>query len=140
MRRFFSRILTILMVFLLSISCYAIGIEESTVSPRYTHINTNNVSIAIDEDTGIAQCSAYCYTVGEYTVEVVCKLQKYTGAYWATLKTWYASGTRYARASGERAVDSGYTYRVYVTFSVRDSAGNLLESDTSTQSYVYPAQ
>lgn len=140
MKRIILQLLTIFMVLLLSIPCYAVGVEEPTVSPRYSHINNNSVSITIDEDTGIAQCEACCYTVGQYTVEVVCKLQKYTGAYWATLKTWYASGTRYAYASGERAVDSGYTYRVYVTFSVRDSAGNLLESDTSTQSYVYPAQ
>lgn len=140
MRRIFKMMLTVSLALLLTIHCYASAAEEPVVSPRYTYIKDNDVSLTIDEDTGIAEYSASCDAFGEYTVQVVCKLQKYTGAYWSTLKTWYASGSPYAETSGRCAVESGYTYRIYVTSSVYDSAGNLLESDTVTYDCVYPAQ
>lgn len=141
MRRILSHVLIIFMALLLSIPCYAIGAEELAVSPRYTYIRDYEVSLTIDEDTGAAEYYANCVTLDEQTVvQVVCKLQKYTGAYWTTLKTWYASGTPYARVSGEWPVENGYTYRVYVTISVCNSEGDLLESDTIIRSYVYPTQ
>lgn len=120
--------------------CFAVGDFATAPSPRYTYIGMNSYKLEIEESTGTAYCSSYCCTDEGYAVQVVYKLQQYTGTRWATLKTWYASGTQCAGLSGEWPVMSGYTYRAYVTFSVRNSAGNLLDSDTIIYECVYPAQ
>lgn len=140
MKRFFMVILTVVLMLSFPMQGMAAQVDDSTVSPCYTYISTNKVGISINETTGVAECSAYCYTVGQYTVEVECRLQRYTGYSWSTIKTWSASNTRYASISGKWAVYSGYNYRAYALFCVRDSSGNLLESTTSIDSYAYPAQ
>lgn len=140
MKRLLKMVLTVSLVLVLAIHCYASGTEGPVVSPRYAYIRDSEVILTINEDTGIAKCEASCDAFAEYTVQVVYKLQKNTGTYWATLKTWYTSGTETAGLYGECGVVSGYTYRAYVTFSVYDSAGNLLDSDTVTYNCVYPAQ
>lgn len=140
MKRLLKMVLTASLVLVLAIHCYASGTEGPVVSPRYTYIKDNEVSLAIDENTGTAEYFVFCDAVNRYTVKVVCKLQRYTGAYWVTLKTWYASGVAQASITGEWPVESGYTYRIYVTSSVYDSSGNLLDSDTVTYNCVYPAQ
>lgn len=138
MKRVLTALLIMAMMLSLSMSCLAAQPDDYAVSPRYTHISTNKVGLTINETTGVASVSSYCYTVGQYTVGVECRLQRYTGSFWSTVKTWSASGTRYASVNENWAVYSGYTYRAYVIFTVRDSAGNLLESATSSDSYVYP--
>ena len=140
MKRVLSLLLVIFMLPSMAVPGYAAEVDTPVVTPRYTHIHTNRVVIVINETTGIAQCSSYCYTVGNYNVEVVCRLQRYSGGMWSTIKSWSATGTQYARAYGEWAVASGYTYRAYTTYYVRDSAGNLLENASSSDSYSYPKQ
>ena len=137
MKRVFSWLLAIVLVLSLASPCLAVESEVDAVSPRYTYISTNKVGLSINETSGVAHCSAYCYTASYYTVEVQCKLQRYTGSSWVTLKTWSSSGTRYTSVSEDWAVVSGYTYRANVVFRVRDSAGNLLESVNSIDSYTY---
>lgn len=139
MKRVVIVVLTVAMLLALPTRGMAAQIDDSLVAPCYTYISNNQVSISINETTGIAKCSAYCYTYGQYTVEVECRLQRYTGYSWSTIKTWSASNTRYASISGEWAVYSGYQYRAYALFCIRDSAGNLLESATSFDYYEYPA-
>ena len=138
MRKVLSIILTLALLMTCITTCFATESKASTISPRYTHIATNSVNLEINETTGVALCSATCYAPGTYTVEVECKLQRYQGGFWSTIKTWTSSGIRYASVYENWAVYSGYTYRVYVVFYVRDSAGNLLESATSSASYNYP--
>ena len=138
MKRIYILGLAVLMVFSLVIPCFAAEVAETTITPRYTYIGVNKVGLTINETTGIAQCSSYCYTDGTYTVEVVCKLQKYAGGFYSTVKTWSSSGTSYASVHKSWAVYSGYTYRLYAIFYVYDSAGKLLESATSSASYNYP--
>ena len=137
-----KRICVVGLVMLLIVSfvtpCFAAGVSESAPSPRYAYIGVNTVHLRINESTGIAQCSADCYTDEPYNVEVVCKLQKYAGGFYSTVKTWSDSGISYACTYGEWAVYSGYTYRLYATFYVRDSNGNLLEVASSSDSYNYP--
>jgi hypothetical protein len=116
----------------------AAQVENNIISPRYTYISTNSVSLTIDERTGIATCTAYCDTHGEYTVEIECRLQRDAGTMWTTIQTWSVSGTEEASLDKRYAVFSGYTYSVYAVFSVRDSAGNLLERDISRVNYMFP--
>lgn len=139
MKRICTLFLAMLLTVTMVIPCYAISEQESAVQPRYTYIGVNKSGLTINETTGIAQCSSYCYTDGTYTVEVVSKLQKYTGGFYSTVKTWRSFGSGHAVIYGEWAIYSGYTYRLFSTFYVRDSAGNLLESaTTSSPEYYYP--
>lgn len=139
MRRVFTVLLVVALMLSFARPCLAAQTDDNIVSPRYTHISTNKVGLSINENTGIATCSAYCYAVGTYTVEVECRLQRYTGSMWTTIQTWSASSTRYASIYKNWAVYSGCTYRAYALFSVRDSAGNLLESATSSKIYDFPS-
>ena len=138
MKRLVSLILAVILMMSLAAPCLAAEADETVIQPRYTHITTNKVDLVIDETTGIAHCSANCYTAGNYTVEVQYKLQRYAASTWATFKTWTSTGNRYASVSQTWAVYSGCTYRGFATFYVRDSAGNLLEVATSSASYYYP--
>lgn len=140
MRKFLSAILSVVMLLTLATPAFAALPDDTIVSPQYTYIRTITANISIDEDTGIATCKATCLSASGYTVEVVCQLQRYSGSSWTTLKTWTASGTRYASVNENWAVSSGYTYRVYVSYRIRNTAGSLLESTTGSDSYVYPKQ
>lgn len=140
MKRLYSLLIAIALLLALVSPCLAAETNETTVSPRYTHITMNEVGLTIDEATGKAYCYADCYTVDYYTVEVECKLQIYTDYTWYNLRTWTASGTRYACVDKTWVVSSGYTYRVHAIFRVYDEEGNLLEEATSNKGYIYPRQ
>lgn len=138
MRRILTAMLAIILLMVSVLPCFAAEIDTSVVTPRYTHIHNNKVDLDINTTTGIATCFASCFTMGDYTVKVECKLQRYQGGFYSTIKTWTNSGSQYASVNQQWAVYSGYTYRVYAIFYVYDSAGNLLESATSSASYNYP--
>ncbi len=138
MRKILSVILAVLMVTVLAVPAFAAMPNTPVLSPQYTYIRTLSANLTIDEDVGVATCTATCYSESGYTVEITCKLQQYNGSTWVTMKTWTASGSRYASINKDWAVFSGYTYRVYVTYFVRNAAGSIVETTTSTRSYVYP--
>lgn len=131
MKKALSVILVLVTLIAITIPAFAAAPDNTGVSPQYTYIRTTDVGF--DIDNGIATCSAYCYASGNYTVEIECQLQRYTGSKWAPVKTWTASGTRYASVYENWAVYSGYTYRLYVTFHIRNASGSLLESAVSTK-------
>lgn len=138
MKRTLTFLLVISILMSIAIPAFAAVPGDTIVQPQYTYIKTHSTNLSIDEDTGITTSRASCYAIGGYTVEVECKLQCYSGSSWTTLKTWTASGTNYASVNENWAVYSGYTYRVYATFRIRNSSGGLLESTTSSKTYVYP--
>lgn len=138
MRRILTIVLVIVLLMMSILPCFATETEIPSVSPRYTHIQYNVVNLDINTTTGIATCSASCFTMENYTVKVECKLQRYQGGFYSTIKTWTNSGNQYASVYQNWAVYSGYQYRVYAIFYVYDSAGKLLESATSSASYNYP--
>lgn len=115
------------------------AIPDYPVSPQYNIIDTCDVDLIINRNSGIACCSASCYTTENYRVVIEYKLQRYMGSYWGTVKTWTSSGTSYASLEQTWAVSSGYTYRGYATCRVYDSAGNLLETGSVTKTYSYPS-
>ena len=138
MRRILTFLLALALLATSILPCFANEAETPSVTPRYTHIALNTVNLDINETTGVATCSASCYAIGDYTVKVECKLQRYQGGFYSTIKTWTSFGSEYASVYRDWAVYSGYTYRVYAIFYVYDAAGNLLESATSSASYNYP--
>lgn len=138
MKRIFTVMLAIIMLMVSVLPCFAAEVNTPVITPRYTHIHNNKVDLDINTTTGIANCYASCFTMGNYTVKVECKLQRYQGGFYSTIKTWTKTGSQLASVDENWAVYSGYQYRVYAIFYVYDSAGNLLESATSSASYNYP--
>lgn len=138
MRKVLSAILSVTLVVLFAIPSFAAVTDDNVISPRYTYIKMLTANLSIDEDSGISTSKASCYSASGYTVEIECKLQQYTGSSWSTLKTWNSSGSGYASIKENWAVSSGYTYQVYITYRIRNAAGNLLESTTTNKTYDYP--
>lgn len=138
MKRVMMLLLVVSLLWSFAIPAFATVPNDTVVQPRYTYIKTHITNLTIDETTGIATSKASCYAVGGNTVEIECKLQRYNGSSWTTIKTWTASGTNYASVNKDWAVYSGYTYRVYAAYRIRSTAGNLLESTTSSKTCIYP--
>jgi len=138
MKKIYSIILTIIVLFSMVIPAYA-ALPDPPISPQYNYIDAYSVNLTINQSSGIASCSATCYTSSSKTVEIEYNLQRYMGSYWATVKTWTSSGTSYASLSKSWAVYSGYTYRGKATYRVYDSSGNLLETGSATKTYSYPS-
>ena len=140
MKRIITLLLVIAMLSALAVPALAAVPESAAVSPRYAYIQTNNVNLTINQNTGVATCTSSCYATSGYTIKIECKLQRYTGSSWITLKVWTASADRYASLSGTYTVASGYTYRVYTTFRIYNSAGTLLETGTNSKSVTFPSK
>lgn len=137
MKRVFTAILTLMLILSLSTHGMAAKVESDVISPRYLYIASTSANLDINERTGIATCTALCDVNGAYTVEIECRLQRDAGTMWQTIQTWSVSGTGQASLIKQWAVPSGYTYSLYTIFSVRDSAGNLLERDIMRKSYLF---
>lgn len=113
------------------------ALPDQPAVPLYNYIDAYDVNLSIDKTTGIASCSASCYTSSNNTVEVEYRLQRYMGSYWGTVKTWTSSGTSVASLNKSWAVYSGYTYRGYAIYRVYNSAGTLLETGSATKTFSY---
>ena len=138
MKRILSVICAIVMLAVMAVPAFAAVPEDTVVSPQYTYIKSNSVNLTINESTGVATCTSSCYATSGYTVSIECKLQRYTGTSWSTVKTWTTSANRYASISQTWTVPSGYTYRVYSTFRIYNSSGTLLETGTNSKSCAFP--
>lgn len=138
MKKVLSVILAVTLIIILAVPCFAATASENGMSPRYTYIKLLTANLTINESSGISTSKATCYSLSGYTVEIECKLQQQTGSGWTTLKTWTATGNGYANINKDWAVSSGHTYQVYITYRIRNTAGSLLESTSTTKSYVYP--
>lgn len=137
MRRCLSAALAVILVVILAVPCFAATANDNVIMPRFTYFELLTASFIIDEDTGISSSNASSYSVPGYTNKIVCKLQRERTNGWTTLKTWTATGTRYADIDQDWAVYSGYNYRIVVTFSVLDSDGTVLETLTKARYYDY---
>lgn len=138
MKKVLSVFLCVIMLTTVAVPAFAALPDDNVVSPQYAYIRTATADLTIDEDTGIASCWVTCLAASGYTVEVECQLQQYKNSSWTTIKTWTATGTRYACVDEIWAVYSGYTYRVYVTYRILNSAGSIVEVTSGSDSYVYP--
>ena len=137
MRRCLSMALAVMLVVLLAVPCFAATANDNVIMPRFTYFELLTCGLTIDESTGVSSSNASSYSVPGYTNKIVCKLQRERTNGWTTLKTWTATGTRYADIDQDWAVYSGYNYRIVVTFSVLDSDGTVLETLTKARYYDY---
>lgn len=110
--------------------------EEIGVVPFYDYTEDLYVKLSIDSK-GKATCAGEVVPKkATYSCSISVKLQKKNGSSWTTLSTWTGSGEGYAgaSASGTRQVSSGNTYRVYVSATVRDASGKVVETPTKASS------
>lgn len=112
-------------------------VHASTITPRYTYVDSIIAELEIDSTWGIATCSGEVLAKRNMPVEVVVKLQKYVNEQWETLKTWSIQDSFSAYASGHYAIDRGYDYRVYVVGYVYDSEGYVIDIATLAQEKHY---
>ena len=139
MKKALAIILSFVLILASSVPVFAANSEGTTVNPRYKYIITTDASLLINTNTGISTSTASLICESGYTAEVECELQRYVGSTWNTVKTWTNRGDGYATTNENWAVYSGYTYRIYVTYSVYNSSNRLLESTTATDFYYYPS-
>lgn len=135
MRRLFTFFVILTILASIVIPAHA-ATSVNTPQPRWSYLNSVSANININS-IGIATCSGRATARENITVKVVVRLQQLTDSGWSTIKSWTVTDTVSAYASGSYAVYSGYTYRTSVTGYVYDSNGNLLETGTSTDTYVY---
>jgi hypothetical protein len=138
MKKIYALILVTVLLISTAIPANA-ALPEQPAVPYYNHIDSYSVNLTINQNSGVASCTATCYTAGSNTIEIEYNLQRYLGSYWGTVKTWTSSGTSYASINQSWAVYSGYTYRGKATYRVYNSAGTLLETGSATKTYSYPS-
>lgn len=129
--------LLLVMLSLLALTCFeasSVRAEESQIAITlfYQYTDSINASFAIDAN-GKATCSGTVVpSASSYTCSIRVRLQQKSGSVWNTIASWSSSGAGYAGASagGTKNLTSSYTYRVYVSATVKDSLGNVIESPT----------
>lgn len=137
MKQIITLLLAICLLSVIIQPAYAAESQDAYITPRYAYIDKCSTGLSIDESTGIATCKAYCYSLDGYTVQIECKLQRYVGSFWGTIKTWTDSDLESALIHENWAVYSGYTYRLYTTINILNSAGVQIESEVITKTYSY---
>lgn len=134
-----KRILIISFVILLMISMaipVAATIEESVIQPRWSYFTAISASLDINW-LGVATYSGSAQVSGAYNVKTVVQLQQLKNGSWTTLDTLSFTGLVSAAGQGRLAVERGYTYQAYVVAYVYDANGSILESVTTTDTFVF---
>ena len=138
MKKSLTIVLLVVLLISLCTPAYAAMPDESILEPQYLYVRSTYLNLSIDPNTGIADCEVKCVPDSGYTVEITCKLQRFTGNSWATQKTWRTTGLNYAEIIENWAVYSGYTYRLDVIFRIRNAEGKQVEIFSENYSCDYP--
>ena len=135
-----KKMLAILLVVLLTVVLSGVAVaemssyEEPQIQPRYDHTNSIKATLSIDS-SGNATCSGSVKaTSGSSKVSVTVRLKKLENGSWNTIATWSdsGSGSTTVKAGGSQKVSSGYSYKVVTSGTIKDSAGNVLESPSAS--------
>ena len=127
MRKLFATILSLVLLYnvcLLPV-CAA---EQAAVQPRYLDIYSFSIDLDISSG-GTATCSTGVSTTTQTnTIDLTMQLEQYNGTRWVIEKTWTGSYGPNADMTKYRAIPSGYDYRVFVSATVYDKYGNVVET------------
>ena len=135
MKRFFVILLVALLTISMAVPAVATT-EESVIQPRWSYFNTVAAGLNINW-LGVATFSGSAQVNGAYTVKTVVYLRQYKDGQWKTLKSVSSTSAVTCGAEGSLAVESGCTYQAYVVAYVYDANGNVLESVSATDSFVF---
>lgn len=119
-----------LICILLTVALLTSGLSvfAEDIAPYYTGTSAISASLSISS-SGKASCSGIIRLYSGYSASFTMKLQKYTGGYWSTVKTWSTSDKHIL--SKEYYVTSGYNYRVVTSASVYNSSGAYVETTSA---------
>ena len=137
-----KKVITILLVAILLVSVvtpvHAVSnVEaETAIQPRWTYLNTVSAYLSINA-LGIATCEGSAIATVVQDVKVVVRLQQLTDTGWSTIKSWSATNAGASSAEGKYAVYKGYTYRTTVAAYVYDDSGNIIETGSASDTFVY---
>ena len=129
-----SIIILALVLGLFSYQAFAVAMQkdDSTVEPQYTHIATMGGSFDIKTGTAIC-CGTGRSRYAETTTVVKVTLQKRAAnsKVWVPVCSWSetATGKETVRVNEEKIVSSGYDYRIYIKCTIKDSSGEVKETD-----------
>jgi len=129
-----SIIILALVLGLFSYQAFAVAMQKdgSTVEPQYTHIATMGGSFDIKNGTAIC-CGTGRSRYAETTTVVKVTLQKRSSnsKVWTPVCSWSntAMGKETARVNKEKKVSPGYDYRIYIKCTIKDSSGEVKETD-----------
>ena len=136
MRRILSMILVILIAVFSVTPVYAVDRTSSVntqeiITPMFTHIWILTPGLAINSSGKATSLGDVTIYNDSYSTVLTVQLQKSSGSYWSTIKTWTGSGTG---ITGVLIEEDYYvvrgTYRVCATAKVYDTSGKLLETQS----------
>ena len=138
MKRAISILLVAIIMFSAASPVYAVSPaeSESSIQPRWTYLNTVSAYLNINV-LGIATCEGSAIANVVQDVEVIVRLQQLTDTGWSTIKSWSATNAGASSAEGKYAVYKGYTYRTTVAAYVYDNNGNIIETGSASDTFVY---
>ena len=118
----------------------AVGVvhAEEDIMLCYEYVSSINASLSIS--SGTAKAAGKVCSSDNLKTSITVRLQrKSSNGTWSTISTWTDSNNSGAsEAGGTKTLTSGYSYRVYVTGKVYNSAGTVVETVdkySATKSY-----
>ena len=135
MKRIICLFLVLFCVSSMFLSAAAATLEDE-IQPRWSYLN----SVAADLDInwlGVATCTGSAVARDSVTIELCIYLQQRTQSGWETLRTWTSTGEVSSGVQGQYAVYKGFTYRVIVSAVVYDIQGNILETGSASDLFIY---
>lgn len=123
----------LLVVLLCSVITPASADSSFSDATRFTYIRSATALLDINTSEGIADCFASCQTNAGYsnlTIKVTCSLQQYNSGNWNQVAFWSKTGSVLVSLNRQRAIYSGYTYRLVSKFYIYNSTGAILETHT----------
>lgn len=132
---------TIIILLVISLLCsmslpVAATTEEKIIQPRWSYFSTVTASLDVNW-LGVATYSGSAQVRGAYTVKTVVYLQQNKDGNWVTLDTLSSTSVTTAGIQGKYVVERGYTYRATVVAYVYDDNGIILESASSTDTFIF---
>lgn len=108
----------------------------SIITPFFIAIVRASSNLTLNSG-GILTCQGKTEVQTGYIAGTTVELQQYNGG-WVTIDSWSGSANKFFNITNNRAVYSGYQYRVKTTHKALNSSGTTIESTitySSTISY-----
>ena len=135
MKRIIALVLVFVSLFAIAIPTMAVE-SEKVITPRYAYIDQTYACLSINSASGLSQSDANVYATYAGSIQINCRLQRYDGYSWSTVKSWTTTGGSVASLTEYWYVASGYTYRLSNTCYVYNTAGTLVETTSFYSNYV----
>lgn len=137
MLRYIFRLTSLVLAICLLLAIPA-HVSASEMTPRYTNINSITADIDIANISGIATCTASFLAKDQVSnIKLVATLYHLVDGNWYAVKSWSTSKIGTASITGYYAVPRGNTYKLCAYGYIYDSNGNMLESATTSESFIY---